>query len=223
MKTDMTKKPVSIRTLTALVHAAQDALANKALYGATVLGVLVITVGTAASLDLLPETVVAKQAATPALIAAPPVIAEAVLPTEIEIPSLNKKFPISNPVTTNVQALDAALLTSVVRYPTSAKLGEDGNVIIFGHSSHLPIVRNDLYKAFNDIETMQKGQEIIVRGGGYEYVYAVESIAKANAEVDIIPLVVDGKKLTIATCNSFGSKDGRFIVTAELKGVRAIQ
>jgi LPXTG-site transpeptidase (sortase) family protein len=177
-------------------------------------------VSTAAALDMLPEAG-ATQAAAPVI--AVSAVTPTELPTEIRIPSLDRVVPVDNPVSTDVAALDKALLTATVRYPTSAKLGAEGNVIIFGHSSHLPIVRNQLFKAFNDIETLEKGDEIVVKGSRHEYVYAVETVTEADANLDAIPLTVDGKRLTLATCDSFGSTAGRFIVTAGLVGVREVQ
>lgn len=204
--------------LVKLVRAARRARTRLAAFAGTAVAVFAVTVALAAALDLLPETKDASLAASAALVADTAEAPE--LPTMIRIPALDRELPIANPVSTDVAVLDKALLSGTVRYPTSAKLGQDGNVIVFGHSSHLPVVRNSMFKAFNDIETLEEGDEIIVVGSGYEYVYAVESVEKANAEADAIPLKVSGKKLTLATCDSFGTKSGRFIVTASFKGAR---
>lgn len=208
----------SQNVLVKLVRASKKARTRLGSFLGTAVAVFAVTVALAAALDLLPEAKDASLAASPALVAAPAELTE--LPTMIRIPALDRELPVANPVSTDIEVLDRELLSATVRYPTSAKLGEDGNVIVFGHSSHLPIVRNDLFKAFNDIETLEAGDEIIVVGSGYEYVYAVESVEKANAEADAIPLRVEGKKLTLATCDSFGTKSGRFIVTASFKGAR---
>lgn len=208
--------------LVKLVRAFGRARARLGAFLITAVLVFAGTVGVAASLDVLPEGSGAELAASPALISADEAKVQPELPTLIRIPPLDRELPIANPVTTEVAVLDRALQSATVRYPTSAKLGEDGNVIVFGHSSHLPIVRNDLFKAFNDIETLEEGDEIVVVGSAYEYVYTVETVESANAEADAIPLRVDGKKLTLATCDSFGTKSGRFIVTAGLAGVREI-
>lgn len=191
-------------------------------YLGTTAVIFAITVASAATLDLLPEASGSTVAATPALVAAPAPAPVVALPERIMIPSLDKELPVANPVSTSVAVLDRALLSGTVRYPTSAKLGEDGNVIIFGHSSYLPIVRNDMFKAFNGIEDLEQGDEIVVEAGGIAYVYAVESVKQANAAEDMIPLTVDGKKLTLATCDSFGTPQDRFIVTAGFVGTRAL-
>lgn len=144
---------------------------------------------------------------------------EGELPIGIDIPSVGVKANVGNPSSTDVEALDEALLSGAVRYPTSAKLGEDGNVIIFGHSSHLPVVHNQAFKAFNEIATLSEGDPIFVYSRGRRYTYAVESVKEETADTGTIPLVVEGSKLTLATCDNFGEKADRFIVTAVLVSV----
>jgi len=73
------------------------------------------------------------------------------LPVRIKIDSVGIDLPVQNPSTTDVDALDALLQNGPARYVRSAQLGEDGNVLIFAHSSHLPIVHNQMFKAFNNI------------------------------------------------------------------------
>ena len=89
-------------------------------------------------------------------------------------------------------------------------------MLIFGHSSHLPVVHNQAFKAFNDIQKLEKGDPIFVVGKDKVYIYAVEKVEEANTASDAIALDVKGAKLTLATCNNFGSKEDRFILTATL-------
>lgn len=138
------------------------------------------------------------------------------LPERIILPGLNRELPVVNPASSDVATLDRELLEAVVRYPGSGLLNEDGNVFIFGHSSHLRTVKNELFKAFNGIESLPRGSLIQVIGGGRVYVYQVEKVAKVSADnalVDLAP--VPGQRLlTLSTCDSFGAKSDRFVVTA---------
>lgn len=143
-------------------------------------------------------------------------VGEGESPIGIEIPSVGVKANVVNPSSTDVDDLDEALLSGAVRYPTSAKLGEEGNVLVFGHSSYLPIVHNQSFKAFNEISKLEKGAPILMYSDGRRYVYAVETVEPADVANDAIPLEVDGSVLTLVTCNSFGDKTDRFIVTARL-------
>mgnify|MGYP001566130658 FL=1 len=140
------------------------------------------------------------------------------LPVRIVAKSIGLDKTVANPDATDVAALDAALLGGTVRYPTSAKLGEEGTVLIFGHSSYLPIVRNQNYKAFNGIQKLKAGETVSVYSDTTEYRYTVTGVRLANATEDVIELPATGKFLTLVTCDSFGTKSDRFVVTAELQG-----
>ncbi len=149
-----------------------------------------------------------------------PVIAEkGELPIGIEIPSIGVKANVSNPRSTDIAVLDQELLAGAVRYPGTGIPGERGNVLLFGHSSQLPIVHNQAFKAFNDIQNLKEGEPIYVVGPTKVYVYAVEKVEEANTNTDAISLDVNGSRLTLATCNNFGTKEDRFIVTAKLVSV----
>ena len=147
-------------------------------------------------------------------------LATTVLPVEepikIEIGRIGLATTIANPTTTNVAVLDELLLKGAVRYPTSAKLGEEGNVVLFGHSSYLPIVNNQAFKSFNGIQKLKQGDLITVYASGAVYTYAVRTVTKESADDAVIPLTGTGRVLTLATCNSFGEKSDRFVVTADL-------
>lgn len=140
-------------------------------------------------------------------------------PIGISIPEIDVKANVSNPTSVDIDTLDAALLKGAVRYPTSAKLGEPGNVIIFGHSSHLPIVHNQAFKAFNEISKLSKNDPIYVDSGGKRYTYAVDSVREENTTTGAIPLTTTGSTLTLATCDNFGEKSDRFVVVASLVSV----
>lgn len=140
-------------------------------------------------------------------------------PVQITIADIKLNVSISNPDSTDVDILDEALLKGAVRYPTSALMGEQGTVLLFGHSSYLPIVRNQAYKAFDDIQKLKPGQIISVYSATREYRYAVTGVREANVEAGaIVELPQDGQYLTLVTCDSFRGKADRFIVTATLVG-----
>ena len=137
-------------------------------------------------------------------------------PVKIEIPAINLVTVVANPTTTDVEVLDTDLLSGAVRYPTSARLGEVGNVVLFGHSSYLPIVGNQAYKTFNGIQKLVAGDIVTVSSLHTAYTYRVKSMTKESAASDAgIELATNGRVLTLATCNSFGTKSDRFIVTAD--------
>lgn len=169
-----------------------------------------------AGLGLTPEPVEEVSSERPRLTATALDALPVGLPTKITIPALDREVTVANPTTVNVATLDAALLNGIVRYPTSAKLGEEGNVVLFGHSSYLPVVHNEAYKALNGIQELKKGDRITVESKGQAYVYAVQNVYEADASEDAIPLTSTGRTLTLVTCDSFASKQDRFVVVATL-------
>lgn len=147
--------------------------------------------------------------------------AHTALPKRIVIRSVAIDLPVQNPSTTDVDALDALLVNGPARYAPSAELGENGNVIIFAHSSHLPIVRNKMFQAFNNIPQVQPGATVAIEGSdGMEYIYSVDSVVKADTNDGVeIPLhVSSGAQLTLVTCDTLTGKSARYILTASFIG-----
>jgi LPXTG-site transpeptidase (sortase) family protein len=138
------------------------------------------------------------------------------LPTKVVIPEINVNAPVANPATTDVNTLDNYLSYGAARYPTSATLDQQGNVILFGHSSYLPVIINQHYKTFDGIQNLAIGDTIYVYSSEHVFTYSVTSVQKENANDGSIPLTTVGHTLTLATCNSFATKSDRFVVTATL-------
>lgn len=146
-----------------------------------------------------------------------------VLPTKIIFDDLDKEITVLNPESREIADLDAALLEGVVRHPDSANFSEPGNIFIFGHSSYLPNVFNKNFQAFNGIQELDWGDTIRVQSKEAEYTYFVEKVYKVKATEDVVIPNTPGKaRLTLQTCNSFGSKDDRFIVEAKLVSERIL-
>jgi LPXTG-site transpeptidase (sortase) family protein len=149
-------------------------------------------------------------------------VEEPVLPTSIYIRKLDRTVQVLNPESRAIADLDNALLSGVVRHPDSAKLAQNGNVFILGHSSYLPTVVNSNFQAFNGIQQLAWGDTIEVSSGNKVHVFEVEKVFKAQASDLTVPIAGDERRLTLATCNSFGSTDDRFIVEAREIEVRSI-
>lgn len=139
-------------------------------------------------------------------------------PERIVIEKLGTDAVVLNPANRDIQVLDAALLEGVVRHPDSADFAKKGNMVLFGHSSYLPTVHNKNFQAFNGLEKLTRGDTIRVYSEDREYVYRVEKIYETSVAATDIPLTNGRAELTLVTCNSFGSKDDRFVVEAILIG-----
>lgn len=150
------------------------------------------------------------------------VLTEAVQPTSLYIKKLDRTVKVLNPESRAVSDLDNALLSGAVRHPDSALVGEAGNVLILGHSSYLPTVLNKNFQAFNGIQDLAWGDTIELRTADTVVVYQVEKVYQAKAEEVTVPTGGDGVLLTLATCDSFGSKSDRFIVEAKAVETRQL-
>lgn len=137
-------------------------------------------------------------------------------PNAIVIDKLNKRIPVLNPDSGSVSALDKALLSGAVRHPDSADFERIGTIFMFGHSSYLPNVLNKNFQAFNGIQDLEWGDEIRLESEDKVYIYRVDKVYQVQASDAEVGIVTGEAKLTLATCNSFGSKDDRYIVESSL-------
>lgn len=139
------------------------------------------------------------------------------LPVELVFETLsNRRVKVLNPDSSDIAVLDEALLSGAVRHPESADLSERGNILIMGHSSHLPNILNRNFQAFNGIEKLEWGDRIRLVSLDTEYYYRVDRVYEALASEVVVPNTPGEAKLTLVTCDSFGSVDDRFIVEASL-------
>lgn len=139
-------------------------------------------------------------------------------PVRVVAKDIGLDVAVVNPATTSVDVLDTALESGAVRYPTSAMLNQDGTVLLFGHSSYLPIVYHQYYKTFDGIQNLKEGDIVSVYSGDTEYRYSVTGVHLANADQDVIELPQSGKHLILVTCDSFATKSTRYVVNADFVG-----
>ena len=186
----------------------------------TTLVVFVCMAGTLSWFDMLPESPRASAQASVALSSEKEETAtpESPEPTRIVIDAINVDSAVVNPSVTDVAILDQALTKGAVHYPVSADLNENGNVLLFGHSSSLPVVHNKNYKIFNRVNELQQGDTIKVQSATHEHVYRVTSVRMDRADNIFVAFNTTKRRLTISTCNSFGDKDERWVVEADFVG-----
>ncbi|HCC04950.1 TPA: hypothetical protein DEP58_01425 [Patescibacteria group bacterium] len=152
----------------------------------------------------------------PSKMADEPLVPESTFPTRISIEKIALDTTIITPQSTDIDVLDRALLNGAVHYPGSGNLGENANMLLFGHSSYLPVINNKAFKAFNELSKLKAGDHITVYSDTHVYTYATETVELSEAEDVRVDFNSSYPKLTLATCNSFGTKQERWIVTARL-------
>jgi LPXTG-site transpeptidase (sortase) family protein len=189
-------------------------------------GAIALTYGVLYLVDFLPETPTTEtpeaQVEEPAVQTNTPDVAPVVddanaLPVSIIFDSLEgREVTVYNPKTSDVATLDADLLKGAVRHPDSANFKDTGTIFILAHSSYLPHVINKNFQAFNGIQKLKWGDTIRLRSNDTEYVYSVDRVYEAKASDAEVAIQHDEAKLTLATCNTFATKDDRFVVEASL-------
>ncbi len=188
-------------------------------FGGLWAGLFLVLFSTAWMLDIVPKLDTDDEPTVTVEETAPVVVAdESGTPTRIIIDALGLDATITNPTSTDIEVLDAALLEGVVRYPGSGNLNEHANVFLFGHSTGFRVVQNEAFKVFNDLKKLQKNDLIRVQSATHEYVYRVTSVSLANADEVFVDLSKRARKLTLSTCNSFGDKQERYVVEADFVG-----
>ena len=127
------------------------------------------------------------------------------------------------PVTANVDSSDGevyqrALSGGLAHFRGTRIPGEDGNVLIYGHSAagdYAEKHQQDVVTAFTRLFKLNIGDEITIRIEDKELTYTVKKIKEVNPEaVDILYNGGSGKTLTLMTCSPPGLNANRLIVVA---------
>ena len=110
------------------------------------------------------------------------------------------------------------LKKGVVRYPGTAEPGQVGNAFIFGHSSNYPWVVSEYNDVFALIDTLEKGDEIIVYYNQKKFVYRVTDRATVNpGDTEVLSARDPRKKeISLMTCWPVGTTLERYIIFGEL-------
>ena len=114
------------------------------------------------------------------------------------------------------RAAEDALEKSLVQEKGSARPGETGNVIIFGHSALPAFFRAGNYETiFARLPELIYGDEIVLKSDGNDYVYTVREKRIVAAETDLLNLkLVSGQNLILVTCFPPGLTTERLLVIA---------
>lgn len=144
------------------------------------------------------------------------------IPNRITIDTIGVDTPVLTPSSVDVAVLDRALLAGAVHYPESAYAGELGNMLVFGHSSYLPVVHNKAFQAFNELGKLKPGATVQVYTDTDVFEYVVQEVRLARADEVVIEFGADAPMLTLATCNTFGAKQERWVAKALQTSVRAL-
>jgi LPXTG-site transpeptidase (sortase) family protein len=136
---------------------------------------------------------------------------------ELIIPKINVEIPVVYDVPTiEESAVEKGLERGVVHYANTAMPGQDGNVVIFGHSSN-NIFNPGKYKfAFVLLSKLENGDTFYIQKDGKRYTYQVykkQIVVPSN--VGVLTNTNKAATATLITCDPPGTSTNRLVVTAE--------
>jgi LPXTG-site transpeptidase (sortase) family protein len=142
----------------------------------------------------------------------------------IIIPKINKNIPIvrvssKNLITRDWNALEGdmqeALKGGVVHYPGTSLPGQQGNIVITGHSSYFPWDPGRFKDVFALLHEVQLEDDIVIYYDQDKFIYKVTEKYEVKPENIDVLLQTPADKLTLITCTPVGTNLRRLIVVAE--------
>lgn len=112
--------------------------------------------------------------------------------------------------------MQEALRDGVVHYPGTSLPGQDGNVVITGHSSYFPWDPGRFKDVFVLLHKVVVGDEIVVYYEQKKYIYEVSEIKTVLPQDISVLKQTPGDQITLITCTPIGTNLKRLIVTAKL-------
>lgn len=136
---------------------------------------------------------------------------------KIIIPKINVEVPVVYDVPSiGEKNMQTALERGVVHYPQSPVPGQNGNIVVVGHSSN-NIFNSGKYKfAFVLLNRLQEGDTFMIHHNGQRYIYKIYSkkIVKPS-DVSVLGPADKMATATLITCDPPGTALNRLIILAE--------
>jgi len=136
------------------------------------------------------------------------------LESKIIIPKINVEVPVvydSNSV--NEKVMQKALEGGVAHYASTPLPGQDGNVVIFGHSSNNIFNRGKYKFAFVLLSRMDSGDTFFLQKDGKRYTYEVyKKIVVKPTDFNVLNPTDKPAVATLITCDPPGTSINRLVV-----------
>ncbi len=109
----------------------------------------------------------------------------------------------------------------IIHYPKTASPGQNGNVILSGHSSNYIWAEGNYNHVFKDLNSLEAGDEVDLKviqknGRAIVYHYKVSTKAVMSPDDPAIFINTDQPTLTLSTCWPLGTRFRRLIIKADL-------
>jgi LPXTG-site transpeptidase (sortase) family protein len=158
-----------------------------------------------------------KAPSTPVVTATPePTPVVPALPNNtVIVNELNISAPVNWDTSFAESVIQEKLKSGVIHLQGTAKPGQVGTVVIFGHSSNFPWVKGDYNTIFATLPSTKIGQEITLQYNNQTYVYKVTKTYEVQP-TDMSVLNGDSTNhLRLITCTPVGTSLRRLIVEAD--------
>ena len=133
----------------------------------------------------------------------------------LTIPAINVEAPIVIEPSFAEWKVQVALRSGVVHYGTTALPGENGNVVILGHSSGQAWAPGEYKFVFTLLDKLKQGDLVYADYNGTRYTYKItgSSVVSPTDVSQIQPTATP--TLSLVTCTPVGTSRNRLIVHAE--------
>lgn len=133
------------------------------------------------------------------------------------------KISVMAPIITNVdgnnkEEYNRALENGVAHMAKTALPGENGNFVLFGHSSYFANKPGNFKEVFATLDRLNIGDTIIVKANGKTYSYKVtEEKTVSPSDVSVVNQDKNKKIMTLITCWPPKTTTNRYIIVATLE------
>jgi LPXTG-site transpeptidase (sortase) family protein len=135
----------------------------------------------------------------------------------IKVPKIHVRAPIVvNEQQTDARSVSQALRSGVLLYGNSSKPGLNGNTVIVGHSSGMPLAPGKYKWVFTLLDKLKTGDKIVLSYQGLNYVYTVQSKTVVSPNNSAVLQPTKSSTLSLITCTPVGTNKNRLVVRAGL-------
>lgn len=140
-------------------------------------------------------------------------------PDSLEIPKIETSAPLIFAESADEKDLEKALKKGVVHYPQSVLPGQEGQIIILGHSAPSGWPKKDYDWIFSRLNELNLGDEIFLNFEHQQYYYLVSQKSILEVGQELPQLLTNAESmLVLLSCWPPGVSERRIAISAELAG-----
>lgn len=135
----------------------------------------------------------------------------------IHIPKIEVEAPLTFSASEAIADIDEALNRGVAHYPSSVLPGEEGKIIVLGHSAPEDWPKVKYHHVFNRLNELEKDNEIIIYFQNKQYRYQVISKSFVEPGTELNPSLLTNSKsvLFLVSCWPPGKLYQRIVIEAQ--------